>query len=205
MNIKKKLAMGIATGALAVSMIGGGTYAYFSDTETSTNTFAAGTLDLSLNPTEIINVDNIKPGDWMTRKFDLKNDGTLDIANVLLETKYSVTDAKGDNVEDFGKHIRVNFMWNPDKSISGPWTDVDNVIYKTTLADLQGMTPDAVANKVFIPWFEENGGLKTGDTDTLAVQFEFVENDEDQNKFQGDSLELTWNFEAKQGKGIEKK
>ena len=35
MSIKKKLAMGIATGALAVSMIGGGTYAYFSDSETN--------------------------------------------------------------------------------------------------------------------------------------------------------------------------
>ena len=33
MSIKKKLAMGIATGALAVSMIGGGTYAYFNDVE----------------------------------------------------------------------------------------------------------------------------------------------------------------------------
>ena len=38
MSIKKKLAMGIATGALAVSMIGGGTYAYFNDVETCKNT-----------------------------------------------------------------------------------------------------------------------------------------------------------------------
>ena len=35
MSIKKKLAMSIATGALAVSMIGGGTYAYFNDAETT--------------------------------------------------------------------------------------------------------------------------------------------------------------------------
>ncbi|MER2049244.1 MAG: CalY family protein [Solibacillus sp.] len=203
MSIKKKLAMGIATGALAVSMIGGGTYAYFSDTETSTNTFKAGTLDLALSPTEIINVDNIKPGDWMNRSFTLKNDGSLDIAKVLLVTDYEVTDANGNNVEDFAKHIRVNFMWNPDKDITGPWTSMDNVIYKTTLADLKGMTPDAVANKVFMP-FEERGGLKAGGSDTLGVQFEFVENNADQNKFQGDSLKLTWKFEAKQGNGVEK-
>ncbi|MBD8033824.1 MULTISPECIES: CalY family protein [Solibacillus] len=202
MSIKKKLAMGIATGALAVSMIGGGTYAYFSDTETSTNTFKAGTLDLALNPTEIINVDNIKPGDWMNRSFTLKNDGSLDIAKVLLDTDYVVTDANGDNVEDFGQHIRVNFMWNPDKNASGIW--LDNVIYNTTLAELKGMTPDAVANKIFIPYFEERGGLKAGDSDTLGVQFEFVENNADQNEFQGDSLQLTWKFEAKQGKGVAK-
>ena len=54
MSIKKKLAMGIATGALAVSMIGGGTYAYFNDVETSENTFAAGTLDLAVNPEQLL-------------------------------------------------------------------------------------------------------------------------------------------------------
>lgn len=201
MNIKKKLAMSVATGALAISMIGGGTYAYFNDVETSTNTFAAGTLNLSLSPQEIINVKNIKPGDWMNRDFTLKNDGTLDISKVLLGTEYKVTDANGNNVEDFGKHIRVNFMWNHDKSITGPWTGLDNVVYYTTLDQLQSMTPDAVANKVFVPYLEEKGGLKVGNSDTLSVQFEFVDNDEDQNEFQGDSLELKWTFDAKQTKG----
>ena len=195
MNLKKKLAMGIATGALAVSMIGGGTYAYFSDTETSTNTFAAGTLDLSLNPTEIINVDNIKPGDTMTKNFKLGNEGSLDIAKVLLKTAYEVTDAKGDNVENFAEHIRVNLMFNSQKGNSP-------VIWKT-LAELQTMTPDAVANNFFLPW-EEKGGLVAGTTDELVVKFEFVENGKNQNEFQGDSLKLTWEFEAKQGKGTEK-
>lgn len=203
MGIKQKLAMGIATGALAVSMIGGGTYAYFNDVETSTNTFAAGTLDLSLKPETIIDVKNIKPGDWMNRDFTLKNDGTLDISKVLLKTEYTVTDKNGDNVENFGSHIRVNFMWNHDKSITGPWTGLDNVVYRTTLAELQGMTPDAVANKVFVPYLEEKGGLKAGNSDTLSVQFEFVENDKDQNEFQGDSLELKWTFDAQQTKGEE--
>ena len=207
MNIKKKLAMGIATGALAVSMIGGGTYAYFSDTETSTNTFAAGTLDLVLNPQEIINVDKIKPGDWMIRDFELTNNGSLNIENVLLKTTYEVTDAKLNevaNVEDFGKHIQVDFMWNRDKSITGPFTGADQVVWKTTLAELQGMKPDAVGNKVFVPRLEELAGLTPGNTDRLTVQFRFVENDLDQNEFQGDSLKLTWDFEAKQGAGVSK-
>lgn len=204
MNIKKKLAMGIATGALAVSMIGGGTYAYFSDTETSVNTFAAGTLDLSLNPQAIINVDKIKPGDWMIRDFELKNNGSVDIAKVLLKSTYEVTDKKGDNVEDFGKHIQVDFMWNRDKSISGPFTGADQVVWNTTLSELQGMTPDAVGNKVFIPRLEELAGLTPGNTDRLTVQFRFVENNKNQNEFQGDSLKLTWEFEAKQGVGVAK-
>ncbi len=196
--------MGIATGALAVSMIGGGTYAYFSDTETSVNTFAAGTLNLSLNPQEIINVQNIKPGDWMNRSFKLKNDGSLDIASVLLHTDYEVIDSKGDNSEDLGKYIRVNFIWNKDKATLPPTAGLNDVVFSTTLADLKTMTPDAVANKVFIPFWEEQGGLKVGNTDELFVQYEFVENGKDQNQFQADSLKLTWKFEAKQGAGVSK-
>ena len=50
MSLKKKLGLGIASAVLGISLIGGGTFAYFSDTEVSNNTFAAGTLDLAVNP-----------------------------------------------------------------------------------------------------------------------------------------------------------
>ena len=110
MSIKKKLAMGIATGALAVSMIGGGTYAYFNDVETSTNTFAAGTLDLAVNPETIIDVNNLKPGDFMYRGFKLENNGSLDISKVLLTTDFT------ESVAGFADHIIVEFLINEDKS-----------------------------------------------------------------------------------------
>jgi spore coat-associated protein N len=201
MSMKKKLGLGIATAALGISLVGGGTFAYFSDTAETNGTFAAGTLDLNANPTTIIDVGNLKPGDWMNRSFTLGNGGSLEIAEVLLETSYDVIDAEGDNAgEDFGEHIRVNFLWNEDKAVLGPWSP-DNVVYYTTLAELQSMSPDAVANEIFIPFFEERGGLQPGDSDELHVQFEFVDNGEDQNKFQGDSLELDWNFTGHQGEG----
>lgn len=198
MSLKKKLGLGVASAALGLSLVGGGTYAYFSDSVETTSTFASGTLDLNAAPTTIINVDKIKPGDWMNRSFQLKNDGNLDIAKVLLKTSYTVTDAKGDNAgEDFGKHIRVNFLVNADKT--------DGVIFYTTLDQLKNMTPDAIENNIFIPWLEERGGkLAAGTSDTLYVQYEFVENNSDQNKFQGDKLELKWTFEGKQGAGVER-
>lgn len=205
MGVKKKLGLGIASAALGISLVGGGTFAYFSDTEATTNTFAAGTLDLGVNPTTIIDVENIKPGDWMNRSFKLENNGSLDIAAVNLATSYTVTDSAGNNVDDFGKHIRVNFLYNADKQTLPPqWSGNENVIYSTTLYDLKNMNPDAVENKIFLPWFEENDGLKANSSDQLYVQFEFVENDKDQNEFQGDSLELTWTFEAEQGAGEER-
>lgn len=196
MGLKKQLGMGVMSAALGLTLIGGGTYAYFSDSEETTNTFAAGTLDLSVDPTTIVDIDNIKPGDSVTKDFELKNNGSLDIEKVLLKTNYTVTDAKGDNTDDFGKHIEVEFLYNADK--------FDEVIYKTTLASLKDMSPEAVSNKVFDEILE-NGGLPAGEGgNDLVVKFNFLDNGEDQNQFQGDSLKLKWNFEAQQTDGQEK-
>lgn len=205
MSLKKKLGMGLATAALGLSLIGGGTYAYFSDVEKTNNTFAAGTLDLAVNPTTIIDVSNIKPGDWMNRTFKLENNGSLDISKVFLYTNYTVNDVKGDNDgDDFGKHIIVHFLKNEDKSgIPGP----SNIIESRTLYELKNMSPDAVKN-VSPKWFGwqdgEKSGLKAGSNDDLYVKFEFVDNQQDQNKFQGDSLQLEWKFDAQQTEGQRK-
>ncbi|KAB2443288.1 biofilm matrix protein CalY [Bacillus luti] len=197
MSLKKKLGMGVASAALGLSLIGGGTFAFFSDKEVSNNTFAAGTLDLTLNPKTLVDIKDLKPGDSVKKEFVLKNGGTLDIKEIKLGTTYDVTDAKGDNAgEDFAKHINVKFIWNWDKG-SQP-------VYETTLADLQKENPDVVAKEIFSPEWTENGGLAAGDEDYLWVEFEFVENDADQNKFQGDSLNLEWTFNAKQKDGEER-
>ncbi|MCA1319645.1 CalY family protein [Bacillus tianshenii] len=205
MTLKKKLGLGVASAALGLSLIGGGTFAYFNDVEETNGTFAAGTLDLVANPTTIIDVDNIKPGDVMVREFQLQNTGTLDISTIDISTAYSVTDAKGDNVDDFGKHIKVLFLENADKTGNG-WVigDYNDVISETTLYDLQHMTPDAVENvQSWWNWFlrGENSGLPAGSSDQMYVAFEFVDNEANQNEFQGDSLELTWTFTANQTPG----
>ncbi len=192
MNIKKQLSTGLVSAVLGITLLGGGTYAYFSDSEETNNTFAAGTLDLAVNPTQIISVDNIQPGDSFIRDFELQNNGTLDIGKVLLETSYTVVDAQGDNTEDFGEHIEVEFLYNLDK--------LDEVIYKTTLAKLQDMKPEVINEKVFEPIFDEEG-LPTGEMNDLVVKFHFVDNGKDQNQFQGDSLDLTWTFNAQQTEG----
>ncbi|KKI93235.1 cell division protein FtsN [Bacillus sp. SA1-12] len=193
MGIKSTLAMGLATAVLGVGLISGGTFAYFSDTAETNNTFAAGTLDLAVDPEVVIDVNNLKPGSWEIRAFDIVNNGSLDITEVLIKTSYEVVDAMGDNTDDFGKHIRVNFLENSDKSEE---TGYNDIIYSTTLYDLQQMTPDAVEKKV-IGFDNEQSGLPAGSKDTMYVEFEFVDNEEDQNQFQGDQLKLNWAFEAK--------
>ncbi|KPB04642.1 TasA family protein [Bacillus sp. CHD6a] len=202
MSLKKKLGLGVASAALGLSLIGGGTYAYFSDTAVTNNTFSAGTLKLLSTPTEIINVSDIKPGDWMPREFTLKNDGTLDISKVLLHTEYEAYDAQGNRIDDFAEHIRVDFLYNKDKALLEELSP-DQVVYRTTLANLAKTQPDVVSNKVFVPRLEEKGGLKPGNTDKLYVQFKFVDNG-DQNKYQGATLKLKWTFEAHQTSGVKK-
>ncbi len=207
MGMKKKLGLGIASAALGLSLVAGGTYAYFNDVEETNNTFAAGTLDLSVDPTTIVDVGNLKPGDTIVREFVLANDGSLDISSVELLTDYIVNDAKGDNTDDFGKHIKVLFLENADKTGAG-WVigDYNDVISETTLYDLQHMTPDGVENvQSWITWFfglnGEDSGLAAGTSDQMYVAFEFVDNGEDQNEFQGDALNLKWTFNAHQTEG----
>jgi len=193
MSLKFKLGYGLSSALLGLSLVVGGTFAYFSDAAETNNTFAAGTLDLSLNPEVIIDVDNMIPGDSQFRTFYLENSGTLDINEVLLHTSYAVEDVKGDNIDDFGKHIRVNFLENTDKSEEYGYNDI---IYSTTLYDLQQMTPDVVEKNI-VGIEGEQSGLPAGTDDTMYVEFEFVDNGEDQNQFQGDTLSLDWSFEAK--------
>lgn len=187
--------MGVMSAALGLTLIGGGTYAYFSSTVVTNNTFAAGTLDLSVEPTAIVNVENLQPGDSIIRDFELQNNGTLDIERVTLDTDYRVIDVNGDNTEDFGEHIQVEFLYNAD--------NLDEVIYETTLAELKDMTLDAVNEHIFYPAFGEKG-LPVGSSNDLVVKFNFVDNSADQNQFQGDSLQLEWTFIAHQVPGSDK-
>ncbi|SEU23950.1 TasA family protein [Paenibacillus sp. NFR01] len=193
MGIKKTLGLGVASAALGLSLIGGGTFAYFSSTATSTATFAAGTLKLSSIPETIVNLTNMKPGDYAVRNFALKNDGTLDIKLLTLGTAYNVTDAKGDNASaDLGAHFKVKIL---DSSYtSGPLAG--HVLSEISLKDLKAITAyDLILNGA-IP-----GGIAAGDTKNFKVAFEFVDNGQDQNVFQGDGLSLTWTFNAFQGIG----
>lgn len=192
MNLKAKLGSGIIAGVLGLSLIGGGTYAYFSDQVTTHNTFAAGTLDLSVEPEVVVEVENMKPGDSVIRDFELQNNGTLNIQTVSLDTNYTVIDAAGDNTEDFGEHIQVSFLYNASQ--------MNEVVYETTLAKLKDMKPEAITDKVFDEVLK-NGGLEVGESHDLVVVFEFVDNGEDQNEFQGDQLELEWTFIAEQTAG----
>ncbi|MCT2534617.1 CalY family protein [Aquibacillus koreensis] len=203
MGIKKKLGLGIAAAALGISLVGGGTFAYFNDVETSNNTFAAGTLDLTLDPQVIFNVDNLKPGDTMKRYFELQNTGSLDIAKVLLDTSYTVDSEESNQGQDMGEHFMVHFIKN--QGHPEHWLDDDSyeVVGSKTLKQLSDMTPDELAVELedFLIWDYKEDGIPASGTDYLVVKIEFVDNEQNQNIFQGDTLNLEWKFTAEQEDG----
>jgi spore coat-associated protein N len=159
MSIKKKLGLGVASAAIGLSLIGGGTWAAFNDTATISNHFAAGTLDLEVGKsgTKPINFDltNMKPGDNVQRIFKLKNKGTLAIKEVLLNVSTSnftddTTAVNGgtNSEEEFLSQFVVDFMAVDSESTS--WEPRGQVVatgQTLTLADLVA-GPTVYASKV---------------------------------------------------------
>ena len=99
----KKILMSLMAIALVVGLVGAGTMAYFSDSETSTgNTFTAGTLDLNVggenpNISPDFTLGTLAPGDSGTITYTLNNvgsiDGYLDLQGI------GVVDTEGTNPE----------------------------------------------------------------------------------------------------------
>lgn len=80
--MKKILGLTVAA-LLVMGLVGGGTWAYFSDTEQSTgNTLSAGTLDLNVNGGDsavtTLSVSTAYPGDSGSGNTTLYNNGSLD-------------------------------------------------------------------------------------------------------------------------------
>lgn len=197
MSFKKKLGVGVVSATLGLSFIGGGTYAYFSDQVVTNNTFTAGTLDLAMQPTTSLDLNQLKPGDKILKKFNLKNSGTLAIQDVVMKIDYTVNDVlKNNQADDFGKHIKVQFLWD--------WDPAKSPVYETTLAELKEQGSEVVSKKVFASKWTESRGLQPGKMDWFWMKFIFEDNGNDQNMFQGDSIALKMEFQANQTEGRER-
>lgn len=211
MTIKKKLTLGIASAALGLSLVGGGTFAAFNDVETMKNTLKAGVLDLTVDPSVIFNVSKLKPGDYMLRDFKIENIGTLDIEKVLMHTSIEVKDKEGNIIEsDFGSQFKVNFLTSDLQPIITPWDDL-------SLQDLKeltesGKSPDITTYIKRVLGIPLKPDLPVGDTDHIVVMVTFKNDknkDKDtglyyQNKYQGLDMKLTLNLEATQYSGTER-
>lgn len=77
--MRSKIFMSMMMIALVAALVGGATFALFTDTTTNANnTFAAGTVKISAGTqTYTVAVDNMAPGDSIPGSFVVKNEGSL--------------------------------------------------------------------------------------------------------------------------------
>jgi len=140
----------LVIGILA-SGIGWGTYALFSDTETSNgNLFTAGTLDLTVNGhngdnAQIFNVANMKPGNQPTGFWNLQNigslPGTLSISSIIItNNENGITEPEtqaGDTtagVGELGTVVSIDIYIDADKD--GYFSVGDTHLYQGTINGL---------------------------------------------------------------------
>ncbi|GAB3804964.1 TasA family protein [Virgibacillus kimchii] len=183
MAIKEKLVMSMLIGVLGIVLVSGGTFAYFSDSVQTNNNITAGTLDLGVTNIDdegvLFEFENKKPGDTFDYTFNLRNEGSLDIRDVTLYSEHAIRDKNGEITEnDFDKQILLTSVKVDDEEL---------IEEEMTLADLKD--EDVIL-------IEDFG---SGDEDAAVyAAFEFIQTDSSQNKYQGNSMELEWTFEAMQ-------
>ena len=184
MGLKKKLGLGVASMALGAALVGGGTFAYFNDTEASNgNTFAAGTIDLKpeLSSGSYFNITNMKPGDtFNTGSQNLKNAGTLDGDLVI---RLDTNNDGGSDGSDFRTQLHVTSF-----KVGGTELDL------TSLEGDDGILTMAELDEQEI----DLGELKAGSNTSIQVKGEFHESGSPQNEYQGDSASVDFEFELKQ-------
>ncbi len=154
-KLKSILVTIFITGILA-SGIGWGTYAAFSDTETSnSNLFTAGTLDLTVNGhngdnAQIFNVANMKPGSQPTGYWNLQNigslSGTLSISSIavtnnengIIEPETEAGDVSA-GVGELGSVVSIRLYIDADKD--GYYSVGDTYLYQGTINGLPSSIP----------------------------------------------------------------
>jgi spore coat-associated protein N len=136
--LKRKIAMLLVSATLAIALLGGGVYAYFSDTETSAgNSFTAGSLDLVIGSSgsSSIVLTSLAPGNSGSSSIQLSNNGN--IAGTLTMTAGNMVDSEGTN-------------WEPETNTGAPGdlsVNVDVTIFID--ANSNGLHDDGAGNDLW--------------------------------------------------------
>ncbi|MFC1847274.1 TasA family protein [Chloroflexota bacterium] len=144
---------------LLIGMSGIGTWAYFSDVETSSgNVLAAGTLDLKTDDvdgvTKTLLATNMAPGDNLTGSITLKNNGSVAGATVDLAFSYVESDSSPNPVDMSANAtaaiVEVLVLDYDGSSLLGSVSDNNSNTYKDVEdlknADLSGQSGIAASD-----------------------------------------------------------
>ncbi|ANX13742.1 hypothetical protein ABE41_017165 [Fictibacillus arsenicus] len=207
MSIKKKIGLGVASGALGLAMISGGTWAAFSDSETlADNDFFAGTLDLKpeMESSALFEISDLAPGDTMTRNINLTNAGSVDIKHVWFDVTYTLNDVANptgvpidpSNMNKLEDDIKVS-IFNLDGS------PLEAMKRDNTTLVLTGLTLKELRDLGEVDISRNGLAAGSGDSDRYEIKLEYV-NLGNQNHQQGDSITAQLIFNAQQRDGMER-
>ena len=201
----KKILVSMMTIALVSALIGGGVYAAFSDSETaSTNSFAAGTLDLTIEDGNVnynmFSVSEAAPGDSGNGSATLENignvEGNLSVSTGVVtnaestgSTEYEADGAPG----ELGAELDIA-IWLDVNDSGGAYeagTDVglksDGTTYST--GALQYDALDEYASEDWLDCY-----TNMGEDDVLEFHVEWQIENTVGNTIQGDSASVGFTF-----------
>jgi predicted ribosomally synthesized peptide with SipW-like signal peptide len=204
-----KKIIGLTVAALMVmGLVGGGTWAYFSDTESSTgNVFAAGTLDLevdSANPwaSAYVSISDMQPGQATTNTtIQLENIGNL--TGDLYMRITGVTDGGGAAIYN-GASSEPEYV---AEGGPGSWVAVDDISDNLTItcqAEIDGGAMAAITNidSEYISDAETNSWQKVydamGQNDTMNFTLYATLHQDADNHVQGDNCTFSIEFQLLQ-------
>jgi spore coat-associated protein N len=188
--MKKILGLTVAA-FLVIGLVGGGTWAYFSDTEESTgNVFSSGTLDLGLansggtDPTGSVTATfgaaDLAPGSAAgSGTLYVYNAGSIDMTSVQISFSVAgYTENTPTTVDDYNGTADTDDL---SKMIIATTVELDG----HTVSALQGLSID----EIIALGATDLGGLDVGDE--LELEIEWTFDTTATNGCQGDSLDLT--------------
>jgi spore coat-associated protein N len=202
-----KKIMGLTiTALLIIGLIGGGTYAYFSDTEVSEdNTLTAGTLDLNIegadDPVTTFNVGAVAPGDSGSGNSTLSNVGSM--AGELDISTSAVTNTPGAGGGEYeggsgelGAIAEIAMYLDIDQSGGATAGDIGFKSDETTYDPTGGFDYDIINNYASETWDAVIATMAISATDDFIALWQVPTSAN--NTIQGDSVSFDITFTLEQ-------
>jgi len=138
--MKSRFLVSLLVIAMAAALIGGGTMAWFTDSAESEDvTMTAGTLLIDIDnfnrvESDVLNIENLNPGDEYTYKFNVKNIGTkrfyykgyLCYDDILGNTRVTFPDGKDYGTAPLSDVLELEISVGENIFYSGPIADYEN-------------------------------------------------------------------------------
>lgn len=186
---RRRVLGGIATLGIAAAAAGAGTYAAFSDTESSNNNqITAGTLDLTVDggdtPVTVLSVSNAVPGDTGSGSaITLANagnvDGTLDVSVASVTSNENGTnDPESASTAESSGTVELESAVTVDVSLGGSsvFSDtVSNISNGQTLVSGQALNASSSTDFNVSYTVDSNAGNEI-QSDSLSLDFDFTLN-----------------------------